>query len=247
VSGKPKKLLNKTTKSKRLTFARANKSRNWRNVLFTDRKKFNLSYPGQSISPTSWQIVGEGRAELKVNRASTFNVYAGLTVFGVTAVAVVTGTTSHKGSKAYYNQKGQVSKNITKQEYVDVLEKTLLPGGAKLFAANGVSTWVFQQDGDPAHNVAFDVIAKYNAAKGSSIQILQNWPPNSPDLSPIENLWAFVQARVDKKGCKDVDQLKAAVVSELKSVPKTVLSNLFSSMHKRLAQTIEKEGGKTKY
>jgi hypothetical protein len=247
VSGKPKKLLNKTTKSKRLKFAKDNKYRNWKHVLFTDRKKFNLYYPGQSITPTSWQIVGEERADLKVNRASTFNVYAGLSVFGATAVAVVTGTTNHKGSKQYYNQKGQSSKNITQQEYVDVLKQTLLPGGVKLFAANGISTWHFQQDGDPAHKVAFDVISQYNADKGSSIQLLQKWPPNSPDLSPIENLWAYVQARVDRKGCKNVDEFKAAVVSEMKSVPKSYLLKLFNSMHKRMAQTIEKEGGKTKY
>jgi hypothetical protein len=47
----------------------------------------------------------------------------------------------------------------------------------------GPSEWIFQEDGAPCH------MAKhiYNW-KLKRFSLLTNWPANSPDLSPIENL-----------------------------------------------------------
>jgi hypothetical protein len=38
-------------------------------------------------------------------------------------------------------------------------------------------------------------------------QVLRDWPPNSPDLNPIEHVWAYVQARVNVLGCYFFDEL----------------------------------------
>lgn len=37
---------------------------------------------------------------------------------------------------------------------------------------------------DPSHRVAAGTIRSWNANEGSSITLLPNWPPNSPDLHP---------------------------------------------------------------
>ena len=34
--------------------------------------------------------------------------------------------------------------------------------------------------------------------KKTEMTLLPNWPPNSPDLSPIENVWSMVQELVDE-------------------------------------------------
>jgi hypothetical protein len=228
-----------------LEFAKKNLTRGWRSVMFTDRKKFLLRYPGQGFRGTEWKRVGDFRVANKVNNPSAYNVYAGITAFGVTEVAVVAGTTSHKS--LYLNQKGQPSKNITKAEYTDVLQKHLLPAGNRIFRSQGISTWTFQQDNDPSHRCAAEVVAEWNERHNSSIQLLPNWPPNSPDLNPIENFWGWVQAKVDRLGCKTISEFKLAVNAAIKEVPKDILSNYFSSMKRRMQKNIELGGGKTKY
>ncbi len=38
-----------------------------------------------------------------------------------------------------------------------------------------------------------------------------DWPANSPDLKPIENLWSIVKRKMRNKRPKNADELKATV------------------------------------
>lgn len=143
------------------------------------------------------------------------------------------------------NKKGAQSKNITAAEYRDVVAKTLLPEGRRLFSGAGVSTWVLQQDNDPTHKVAGGVVMEYNKKNASSISLLHGWPPTSPDLSLIENVWAFLDAKMDSLGLKTFAEYKGALVREASAVPKEVCQNLFAGMHKRLQSCMERGGQKT--
>lgn len=73
------------------------------------------------------------------------------------------------------------------------------------------------------------------------------WPPNSPDLSPIENVWAYVDAKVQALGCKTFAEFKQAVLHELKSVPPQMLKKLYASMTNRVEVVLREKGGKTRY
>jgi hypothetical protein len=158
---------------------------------------------------------------------------------------VVSGSKGHQG--AYNNKQGKAVRNITAGEYRDVLTQTLLPHGKRLMRGAGARDWVFQQDNDPTHRGAAAVIEGYNKASRCSIELLGDWPPNSPDLNLIENVWAWVQARVDGLGCKTFDAFKAAVQREVEAVPQSVLTPLYASMTKRIEETIRLGGDKTKY
>jgi hypothetical protein len=124
----------------------------------------------------------------------------------------------------------------------------LLPGGRRLFSQGGGQTsWVFQQDNDPAHKHASTHLKVWNSKHGASVRLLENWPPNSPDLNPIENVWGWMEAKINRLGCKSWAEFIAAVHRVRKELPQTILDNLYGSMHKRISLVLERGGGKSEY
>jgi len=244
--GKPVKELTDKNKRQRVKFCKANHKRNWANVMITDRKKFFFKYPGVSVKPCTWVRVGEQRKCPQVNNPSHVNMYAGITQYGVTKPHFVTGTTGM--TTTFTNQKGGAARNITITEYENVVATTLLPEGAKLFGNQGISQWVLQQDNDPTHKRGSQqALAKFKATFKNAPTILPDWPPNSPDLSPIENAWAIVQAKLDARGCKTFAEFKDALKEEWAKLERSTYKNLMGSLKQRMSKCIEMEGEKIGY
>jgi transposase len=245
---KPPKAMTTATKEKRLAFALANLQTDWSHVMFTDRKKFHFRYPGSKVKPCRW-VRGPAKnckaTAYQPSRPQCLNIYAGITKYGVSKAHFVAGTSKY--TPQHNNKKGQQAKNITESEYKVVVKETLLPEGRRLFTTQGISSWTLQMDGDPSHNCAPSVVKKWNKDNNSSVKQLAKWPPNSPDLSPIENVWGCLQRKVDQKGCNSFEEFKQAVLSELAAVPKQHLFNMLNSMKKRIQLVVENEGGPTGY
>lgn len=215
--------------------------------MFTDRKKFLFTYPGARVNKVAWVVRGQQRTAMKSNHALCVNVYAGVTAFGMTKPHLVAGTS--KLATEFTNKKGMKAKNITSAEYESVVLNTLLPEGRKIMGSHNITEWVLQQDNDPTHKKAsksaLDKWSKLNS--GQTVTILPSWPPNSPDLSPIENIWAHVQCQVNKMGCKSFDEFKEKVEYFLAHIPQSMIKNLFRSMKRRLEECIALKGGRTHY
>ena len=102
-----------------------------------------------------------------------------------------------------------------------------------------------QQDNDPCHNEASQIVQDWNVANRSNVQVLLDWPPSSPDLNIIENVWALVQRQVNTSGCKDFGEFKQAVMESFAGLPSEIVANLYNSMG--MEAVLESEGTYTKY
>jgi hypothetical protein len=164
----------------------------------------------------------------------------------MTKAHLVTGTTCLKHSQPFSNKQGKEARNITASEYKTVVEKTLLPSAQAMYSARGQSSFKFQQDNDPTHRGTKGWIKEWKQKRGN-VEFVDNWPPNSPDLNPIENIWAWVNKKVREKGCSSFKEFQAEVQNTLKNIPQSFITNLYESMPKRISKVLENEGDRIKY
>lgn len=245
--GPPAKGMKAATKAKRLVFASNNLNMDWGLVMFTDRKRFYLRYPGSKVKPARWVFEGEEESDdvFQPTNPQCVNVYAGISPYGMTAMHIVADTSKHKS--IHKTKQDKPARNITRSEYIQVLKDTLLPEGTRLFKKGNIRQWYLQQDNDPTHAVAADVVQEWNQTHGAIVKLLPNWPPSSPDLNIIENVWSLVQQEVNRLGCQSFDEFQLAVEETFASVPQDIVANLYTSLEKRMELVVQKEGGYTKY
>ncbi len=77
--------------------------------------------------------------------------------------------------------------------------------------------WVFQHDNDPKHTVK----ATKEWLKKKHIKVLE-WPSQSPDLNPIENLWRELKVRVAKRQPRNLNDLERICKEEWDKIERVV-------------------------
>lgn len=99
---------------------------------------------------------------------------------------------------------------------------------------------VLVQDGARAHTSS--VVKEFLDLK--KINVLEGWPARSPDLNPIENLWAIIARKVSDCGPTDAKQLRAFIKKEWDRFPQSEVDKLVRSFEQRVRQCVKNKGGR---
>lgn len=153
----------------------------WKRVVFTDSKYWYYQYSDSARNKKTWAKASETPKIQVGKQKSAVHAYAGISYHGQTNLLFVSGTTGYT-----YESEGRKLKGVGAKEYSELLCSKLLPSICRLYG-DQKGNMIFQQDGAPAHTSK----SAQKVLKDMQISVLE-WPPNSPDLSPIENAWAIV-------------------------------------------------------
>ena len=130
----------------------------------------------------------------------------------------------------------RVNEKLNAIGYVEVLQEHLLP----LDLPN--RGMLMQQDNAPAHKAATTM----RFLREHNIETL-DWPPQSPDLNLIENMWGCLKEKLESLEIATFAELEAAVIREWGNIPAEVVNNIIDSMPRRMAAVIAARGANTKY
>ena len=133
---------------------------------------------------------------------------------------------------------------VTARVYRAVLDTHLLP----ILQQNGA---IFMHDNAPIHTAG--IIEAWLCENRINVM---DWPPYSPDLNPIENLWALLKLEVYKlyphllnapNNIETLQELIWAAMIAWENIGEALLVKLLDSMVARTAAVIAADGWYTKY
>jgi len=194
----------------------------WNRVLFSDESMIRLSWSGGIM-----RVWRGSKEELSYccSRPTFKTKSLGLMVWSCMSAAGPGPIVFARGS-------------ITARVYKSIIEEHLKPTAERLCGDN----WIFQQDNAPVHtaNVAKQYFVDAN------ITVL-TWPPQSPDLNPIENAWTWLKKRVASRAPRSYEELEAVIADEWAKLPVDYCRKLITSMPNRVGRIQANRGGHTGY
>lgn len=210
-------------KNARLEFARLHMSWTvqWRQVIFSDEKKFNLDGPdGYSYYWHDLRHNSPPRMSRNFG-GGTVMVWAAFSFTGKTPMCFI-------------------STKMTSDRYIELLDGVLIEFMEDFMQED----CIFQQD-----NAAIHVSNMSKAWFDNKKITLMKWPARSPDLNPMENLWGILSRKVYANGKQydTVASLKSSIKKAWEEIGPNVLSTLIDSMPARIFSVIQNNGGSTKY
>lgn len=102
--------------------------------------------------------------------------------------------------------------------------------------------WHFLQDNASYHGAR----ASHQWFHNNGVSLIP-LPPHSPDLNPIENLWADLKRRVEARNASNIQELKKIIGEEWTNTTTDLCSRLAHSMQRRCESVVEVQGFRTPY
>ena len=131
-----------------------------------------------------------------------------------------------------------LTENVTSVSYEQTLRTNLVPVLNRLILTNPI----FQQDGAAPHRGA----RVQNLFDELDVDVLP-WPARSPDLSPIETLWAFLKNDIAHSRCENIDDAIQISRRFFDNLNPLLSGYLIRRMPARIAECIRVRGKRMKY
>lgn len=220
-----KAFLTPAAKENRLQFAKQHRRLDWKRVMFTDEVNIVTSAHGMNWVRRPPGTRHDPKYVREVNRQGRCHlmIWGAITSSRMLDIVPINGT-------------------LNQQNYVnDILTPNVLPH------KHDKPDMIFQQDGAGPHRA--NSVKKWLI--DNDIEKI-NWPAQSPDLNPIENLWNMLKEEIgplNHIGPNQKEELVAiinAAWDRVRNKPR-ILRKLYGSMGKRLQQVITNRGAQTKY
>jgi hypothetical protein len=213
---------------KRLSFAEGYKhmtDEDWMKIMFADEKKFK----GEGFMGQVWVRRPKGEANNTAYCVQKLPHPVKLNVWGCFC---------GRGLGYCYifneNMNGKLLKKI--------LGSHLIESAHLHYEQDPPELWHLLQDNDPKHKSVLVRTWLFN----HGISML-DFPPYSPDLNPIENLWNDLARRVEARPACTIHELQDVIAEEWEATPVSFLETLARSMPKRCQAVIDAKGQYTNY
>ena len=197
----------------------------WMKIMFADEKKF----VGEGFMGQVWVRRPKGAADNPKYQVDKLPHPVKLNVWGCFCGRGL-------GYCYIFNE------NMDAKLLQNILGTHLIESAELHYDVEHAERWWFLQDNDPKHKSTLVRTWLFN----HGIQCL-DFPPYSPDLNPIEHLWADWARRVEKYQCETMEELQDIVAEEWKKTPKKLLRTLARSMPERCQAVIDAQGDHTKF
>ena len=199
-------------KKKRIDYSVYHHNDKFTNVVFSDESRFQLFTNNKKV------FVRKGDARPFVGKPNpNYSI-------------MVWGAICRKGKVGFKI----LDSTMNSEEYVKVLENHLIPGANKIFK---LARWRFQQDNAPCHK-SYLVKEWLSENIGTTL----SHPPQSPDLNPIEMVWAWMKKLVEKSKAKNRSELKEAIERAWESLPISVINNCIDHNYTVMQYIINNNG-----
>ena len=116
---------------------------------------------------------------------------------------------------------------LTADGYLNILKNEL----------GNEQNFILQDDNDPKHRAK--IITKWK--NENNIKYI-DWPSNSPDLNPIENIWSLLKNKVKKITAKNINELKENINKCWNELEEEHIINTINSMSKRIKNVLDNDG-----
>jgi transposase len=209
--------LSDAQKQRRVTFATEFRRTDWSNHVFWDEKVFYLTHPPNPKNDVVWDERGAEYFKEEQAHPLSYNVGLAISTRGPTRVIPYEGTINSNKFMEMAEQAIEDADNMFQGE-----RYTWLMDGASCHRSKATQAWMSQEVPD---------LFPY-----------KKWPANSPDISPIENVFGYVQDQVDQKNPKDLKSLKRIVNSQFKQLSAEKCKKFISALPGRLKRIIESKG-----
>ena len=220
-----KPLISKKNQKLRLQFAQAHiiwTEEQWSRVHFSDESKFNVI--GSDGKTYVRRKTGE---RLRVNCVKKTVKHGGGSV-------MIWGVFSAEGPGPLVRLHGRVNAEVYKQ----LLQQHLIP----YLHATRLQPATFMQDNAPCHTAK--KVKSFFEEENLSVM---DWPPQSPDLNPIENIWKLIGDRAQARNPQNTEDLWSLLQEEWRALTPLFCDKLIKSCSQRCAAVIDSKGLFTKY